>query len=90
MRRIASLAILILASTFSVAGQAVNTINTVAGGGAQPATATGAYLPQPFAAVRDTAGDTYISVPTFGIVYKVNSSGTISIYAGTGIVRIFG
>ncbi len=58
MRRIASLAILILASTFSVAGQAVNTINTVAGGGAEPATATSAYLPQPFAAVRDMLGNT--------------------------------
>jgi Domain of unknown function DUF11/Divergent InlB B-repeat domain/NHL repeat len=90
MRRIASLAILILASTFSVAGQAVNTINTVAGGGAQPSAATGAYLPQPFAAVRDTAGNTYISVPTFGVVYKVNSSGTISIYAGTGILGFSG
>ncbi|MGA7854287.1 MAG: choice-of-anchor D domain-containing protein [Candidatus Acidiferrales bacterium] len=84
MRRIASLAILILASTFSVAGQAVNTINTVAGGGAEPATATSAYLPQPYAAVRDTAGNTYISVPTLNTVFKVTTAGTLSAYAGNG------
>ncbi|MGC1999527.1 MAG: hypothetical protein WA658_06710, partial [Candidatus Acidiferrales bacterium] len=84
MRRIASLAILILASTFSVAGQ-VNTINTVAGGGAEPSVATSAYLPQPFAAVRDAAGNTYISVPTFNTVFKVSTAGTLTAYAGNGI-----
>jgi uncharacterized repeat protein (TIGR01451 family) len=85
MRRIASLTFVILACAFSVAGQAVNTINTVAGGGTEPNVATSAYLPQPYAAVRDTAGNTYISVPTFNTVFKVNASGTLSVYAGTGV-----
>ena len=84
MRRIASLTFVILASAFSVAGQAVNTINTVAGGGAEPTVATSAYLPQAYAAVRDTAGNTYISVPTFNTVFKVTTGGTLSVYAGTG------
>ncbi len=85
MRRIASLTFVILACAFSVAGQAVNTISTVAGGGTEPSVATSAYLPQPYAAVRDTAGNTYISVPTFNTVFKVNASGTLSVYAGTGV-----
>lgn len=85
MRRIASLAILILASTCSVAGQAVNTINTVAGGGAEPSVATNAYLPEPAAAVRDSAGSTYISVPALNTVFKVTTAGSLSVYAGNGV-----
>lgn len=84
MRRIASLTFVILACAFSVAGQAVNTINTVEGGGTEPTAATSAYLPQPYAAVRDTLGNTYISVPTFNTVFKVTTGGTLSVYAGTG------
>ncbi len=90
MRRIASLTFVILACAFSVAGQAVNTINTVAGGGTEPSVATSAYLPQPYAAVRDTAGNTYISVPTFSTVFKVNSSGTLSVYAGNLLIGFSG
>lgn len=90
MRRIASLVILILASTFSVAGQAVNTINTVAGGGAEPSAATTAYLPQPYAAVRDTSGNTYISVPTLSTIFKVSTAGTLTAYAGNGIAGFSG
>ena len=64
MRRIAVTALAVLSCALGVAAQAPNTINTVAGGGAEPSAATSAYLPQPFAAVRDTTGNTYISVPT--------------------------
>jgi uncharacterized repeat protein (TIGR01451 family) len=85
MRRISSLALIILASAFSVAAQAVNTINTVAGGGAEPGAAASAYLPQPYAAVRDASGNTYISDPTLNTVFKVTASGTLSAYAGNGI-----
>jgi uncharacterized repeat protein (TIGR01451 family) len=84
MRRILSLAVVILASAIAAAGQSVNTITTVAGGGAEPGTAASAYLPEPFAAVRDTAGNTYISVPTLDEVFKVNTSGNLTVYAGTG------
>jgi uncharacterized repeat protein (TIGR01451 family) len=90
MRRIASLTFVILACALSVAGQTVNQINTVAGGGAQPTVATSAYLPQPYAAVRDTAGNTYISVPTFSVVFKVTTGGTLSAYAGNGIAGFSG
>src|SRR5580704_255549 len=90
MRRIASLTFVILACALSVAGQTVNQINTVAGGGAEPTVATSAYLPQPYAAVRDTAGNTYISVPTFSVVFKVTTGGTLSAYAGNGIAGFSG
>ncbi len=90
MRRIASLTFVILACALGVAGQTVNQINTVAGGGAEPTVATSAYLPQPYAAVRDTAGNTYISVPTFNVVFKVTTGGTLSAYAGNGIAGFSG
>jgi len=73
-----------LASAVGAAGQ-VNTINTVMGGGPEAATAASAYLPEPFAAVRDANGNTYISVPTLNEVFKVDTSGNLTIYAGTGI-----
>jgi sugar lactone lactonase YvrE len=89
MRRIASLTFVILATAFSVAGQ-VNQINTVAGGGAEPTVATSAYLPQAYAAVRDTAGNTYISVPTLSTVFQVSTAGALSAYAGNGIAGFSG
>jgi uncharacterized repeat protein (TIGR01451 family) len=84
MRRIAVTALAILSCAFGVAAQAPNTINTVAGGGAEPSAATSAFLPQPFAAVRDTTGNTYISVPTLNTVFKV-TGGTLTAYAGNEI-----
>lgn len=84
MRRILTVGIFVLASALSASAQ-VNTINTVAGGGPQPATAASAYLPEPFAAVRDKTGNTYISVPTLYEVFKVDTSGNLTVYAGTGI-----
>jgi len=89
MRRIPVLLIAALAAAIGAAGQ-VNTINTVAGGGTQPTAATSAYLPQPYDAVRDTLGNTYISVPTLNTVYKVDTGGNLTIYAGTGIYGFSG
>jgi len=73
------------------AGQVtVNAINTIAGGGPQPNLATSAFLPQPTSAVRDSAGNTYIAVPSLNTVFLVNTSGAISAYAGTGIAGFSG
>jgi uncharacterized repeat protein (TIGR01451 family) len=85
MRRILCLFAVILAHALGVAGQAVNTINTVAGGGAEPNAAAGLYLPQPNSAVRDSAGNTFISVPALQEVLKVDTSGNATVYAGTGV-----
>lgn len=84
MRRTLTLFVLTALAVFSATAQ-VNTINTVAGGGAQPGAATAAYLPQPVSTVRDSANNTYISVPTLNTVYLVNAAGTLSAYAGNGI-----
>ena len=85
MRRISLFLFLALGIVFSANAQTANNIATYAGGGTNSSTATNAYLPQPYHALRDTAGNTYISIPSLSIIYKVNTAGTISIYAGTGI-----
>ena len=91
MRRIAFLVVLILSSAFGAAAQNTNTIDTVAGGGSQPAAATSAYLPGAWGVVWDkTTGNTYVSVAGLSIVYKINSSGNISVYAGTFVAGFLG
>lgn len=79
-----------LFSATATKAQAPNTISTVAGGGTNPTAATSAFLPMPRAAVRDAQGNTFISVPGLNIVYKVDSTGTLSAYAGTGIIGFSG
>jgi len=78
MRRIGFLVVLILLSAFGAAAQKPNTINTVAGGGSQPAAATSAYLPGAWGVVWDkVTGNTYVSVAGLSVVYKIDSSGNI-------------
>jgi uncharacterized repeat protein (TIGR01451 family) len=86
MRRIAFVIGLIFAGFLTAPAQAQNnTISTVAGGAANPATATAAYIPGVCDAVRDSAGNTYISAPTLNVVYKVTPAGAMTVYAGNGI-----
>jgi sugar lactone lactonase YvrE len=81
-----ALAVCCLALLASAPLQAqTNIINTVAGGGAPANVATQADLPGPVAAVEDAAGNVYISPPSSYYIFKVTSSGNLSIYAGTGI-----
>src|ERR1700733_1860971 len=60
-----------------------NTLTTIAGRGSNVGPATSAYLPSPWAAVRDASGNTYISIPTLTKVYKVDTHGNLTIYAGS-------
>jgi uncharacterized repeat protein (TIGR01451 family) len=86
MRRIGLLVVLILSCAMAAAAQAPNTISTVAGGGPNAATATSAYLPGAYGIVRDAVtGNTYISLEYYSIVYKVDSSGNVTPYAGNGV-----
>ncbi|HWY67012.1 MAG TPA: PKD domain-containing protein [Terriglobales bacterium] len=89
MRRTLSLLIVISLASLWATGQ-VNTINTIAGGGAQSNLATNAYLPQPTSAVRDSAGNTYIAVPALNTVFVVDTGGALTAYAGTGIAGFSG
>ncbi len=90
MRRISLFLFLMCATAFNAAAQAPNTIATYAGGGVNGSTAVGAYMPQPWSVVRDSSGNTYIASPSLGNVYKVNTSGTLSVCAGTGILGLAG
>ena len=67
--------------------QAPNTITTIAGGATNSGAANTWTLTQPPAAIRDAAGNTYISDPILCVVYKVSTGGVLSIYAGNGIFR---
>ncbi len=67
-----------------------NMVSTVAGGSTRGYTgdngpATAAQLMTASGLAVDSAGDIYISDWDKGIIRKINSSGTISTYAGTGI-----
>ena len=77
------LALLAFLALAAVAFGQNNTLATVAGGGTNVGPATSAYLPSPFAVVRDTLGNTYVSVPTLFKVYKIDTSGHLTIYAGS-------
>lgn len=90
MRRIGLFLFLMCAMASNAGAQAANTITTYAGGGANGSSAATAHTPEVYKAVRDTSGNTYLSVPSLGIVYKVNGSGTMTVYAGTGTLGFSG
>jgi sugar lactone lactonase YvrE len=62
---------------------AQNTISTYAGGGSYGTTPTTLDLPAPSAAIRDTAGNTYIAAPFSTEVFKANAT-TVTTFAGLG------
>ena len=73
------------------------TIQTVAGGGALPATSTGqggpassAQLAQPRNVALDASGSLYISDFGANQVYQVTTNGTLSLLAGTGTAGFSG
>jgi len=87
IRRAMVFSTLALLSTFLTLNlSAQNTINTVAGGGsvAGPATGTNADIPGPSSVIRDAQGNTYIAVPTAQEIFKVDTNGNLSVFAGIG------
>jgi sugar lactone lactonase YvrE len=84
MRRIILAFILVLTAILPARAQVPNTITTIAGGGVNGTNPTAAYLPLPFSTVRDSAGNTYISVPGLNLVYKVDATNKLTVFAGTG------
>ncbi len=61
-----------------------NYIYTVAGGGAVPSAPLSLDLPGPTAAIKDAAGNIYIAAATTAYVFKLNTSGNLSVFAGQG------
>jgi NHL repeat-containing protein len=68
----------------AVPAHAQNTISTIVGGGATPTTPLTADLPGPTAALRDSAGNTFIAAPFSTNIFKLASGGTFSVFAGQG------
>jgi hypothetical protein len=69
----------------SAHAQGVNTIQTVAGGAVVSGAATANDIPGPSAVIEDASGNIYIAAPYSYNVFEVTPSGTISVFAGTGI-----
>lgn len=61
-----------------------NFIYTIAGGGPVPTTPLGLDLPGPTAAVKDGSGNIYFAAQDTAYVYELNTSGTVSVFAGLG------
>ena len=85
-----SLFCFVLAFSSSSAAQAKNTIQTVAGG-AYPCdlipagAATLADIPGPTSMAMDASGNSFIAAANSYCVFKVDTSGIISVFAGNGI-----
>ena len=84
------LGFLMLTAATATKAQVPNTIMTVAGGGMNSGAANTWTLTQPPDAIRDAAGNTYISDPVVCVVYKVDTAGTLSVYAGNGVFGVGG
>ena len=69
---------------------AQNTISTVAGGAAVGGAATAWDIPGPSAVIQDASGNLYIASADSYDVFEVSPSGTISVFAGTGIAGFSG
>jgi trimeric autotransporter adhesin len=81
---LALLAVFGLALGFSIQSRAQD-INTVAGGGIPGSAATTVDIPAPTSVVRDASENMYIAAPDSYYIFKVDTTGTLSIFAGTGI-----
>ncbi len=64
--------------------QPLNTINTIAGGGATPSQPLDLDLPGPTSVVKDGAGNLYIAPPASAYVFELLASGTVQNYTGKG------
>ncbi len=74
------------ASGCGLLANAQNTIYTVAGGGLWNGTATGpnADLAAPSAVAKDSSGNLYIADPVANDVFKVDTLGNLTVFAGLG------
>jgi hypothetical protein len=85
MRRFTTSAFLLLAALLvSFPGQAQDIISTTIGGGPNGIPALDANLYNPYGVAVDTSGNYYIASFNQHRVFKVNTTGTISVVAGSG------
>ena len=86
LRLPATCLIALLAFGYGLIAHAQNTIYTVAGGGSWngSATAATADLGQPGAVAEDSAGNVYVAVPSANNVFKIDTLGNLTVFAGIG------
>src|SRR6266446_5054996 len=84
MRRQTILFFLLLAVLPSMAN-AQSTITTVAGGGPNGLPALSASLNYPAGVARDSSGNLYVSVQQDCRVYKIDSTGQLTVFAGNAV-----
>src|SRR5580704_26338 len=78
----------LLALALPAVGQ--NIIRTVAGGGTVNSNPLQADIPGPTGAITDAAGNLYVAAPFSQYVFELSASGSVSQFAGTGIIAYFG
>ena len=83
------LTVLGLALGFPTRSTAQN-INTVAGGAIPSGPATAVDIPGPSSVVRDASGNLYIAAASSYYIFKVDTTGALSTFAGTGIQGYLG
>jgi sugar lactone lactonase YvrE len=84
------LAFFVLISVTSLRAQTVPTINTVAGGGPNNLPALNVGLNGPTSVAFDANGNYYIASPSQNRVFKVDTTGTLTVFAGTGSGPAYG
>jgi hypothetical protein len=84
MRRFGILLTFVITALLSLPGQAQDIITTAIGGGPNNIPALDANLYTPYGVAVDTSGNYYIAAYNQDRVFKVNTSGTLTVVAGTG------
>lgn len=84
MRRFLFLLAFVVAALLSLPGLAQDIITTAIGGGPNNIPALDANLNDPYGVAVDSSGNYYIAAYNQQRVFKVNTSGTLTVVAGTG------
>src|SRR5208282_42903 len=80
--------VVICALFYSAAAQDV--VNTVVGGGPNDIPAVNANLYNPYQVAVDAAGNVYVAASGENRVFKISTTGTETVVAGTGVAGYFG
>lgn len=67
-----------------------NTIATVAGGGKVNSSPLSADVPGPTGVITDASGNVYAAAPFSQYVFEMSTGGSVTQFAGTGIIAYFG
>ena len=89
-RRPLLLGVLFCLLTLALAAVGQNTIKTVAGGGTVNTVPLQADIPGPTSVITDSNGNLYVAAPFSQYVFELSRSGSVTEFAGTGIVAYFG